>query len=279
MKKIVLLSLLTFALAACADRTGLLAPETLNADLQTTDVYLWFTSTPPDPAFVGNTYEVKAEHSDELGEGGIWLGSRTPDVCYLYGEWHSGNPVSATVTFLEAGTCIIDAYEGWAFWWAQQTFSVVDPGTAEVGIGSAVSVPLSNEVSLTFDDVTAEGSVSVTTETVDSDSDPQPPSNFQLGDPPTYYNITTSDGLEFEGSVRLCITYGDEEFASMAADELVLLHWDGSSWNVLENQTVDTTTNTVCADTDSFSPFAIAYQLVDDERGKRKAKGKGRSPM
>jgi hypothetical protein len=116
--------------------------------------------------------------------------------------------------------------------------------------------------------------VTVTTETVSADSDVDPPANFSLGDPPKYYNITLSEELEFDGMVRVCITYADGDFGGTTP---VLLHWNGTEWEELPGQDHDPATNTVCAYTDSFSPFALAVEItMEDENGKGKAKAKAK---
>jgi hypothetical protein len=228
-----------------------------------------FISAPPEPAFVGGTYEANAIEGYHWDGTPLDVESTSPWVCTASGT----SPV--TVAFVGAGTCSL--YSRWGE--PAQMFEVVLPWTATIETGENVTVQAINEdtsepgtVMLTFENVTTEGSVSVTTETVIADSDPQPPSNFQLGDPPTYYNITVSEDLEFDGSVQVCITFTDEEVANIDEGELELLHWNGTEWEVLENQVI--TGNTICADTYSFSPFAIGQRLAEDKPGKRKAKGK-----
>jgi hypothetical protein len=79
--------------------------------------------------------------------------------------------------------------------------------------------------------------------------------------------------------VEVCIGYTDEQVAGMDESALQLLHWNGTEWEVLDNQTVDRVANTICATTTSFSPFTIGQLPADEKNGKGKAKqkAKGRS--
>lgn len=236
----------------------------------------------PDPAFVGNSYVFRAIYGphDEYGDPAI-VWSVTPDICTL----DSGTS-PATATFHGPGTCSFWAdANSWGSETVHQTFEVMRPLVATAGEGTGVAVLPANpddpddqgSVALVFNEVTASGTVTVTTETVSSDADVEPPANFSLGEPPIYYNITVSDGLTFEGSVQVCITYTEGQFADEAG--LTLLHWEDGAWVELPGLVVDTVNRTVCALTTSFSPFAIAYMTsidTNEGNGKRKAKAKGK---
>lgn len=237
-----------------------------------------FRSRAPDPGYVGGSYVVRArfgfndEHGVEAG-----LQALTPAVCTL-----DGGMSPATATFHATGTCTLSAEGGWDSSSALQSFQVVLPFVADAEVGVDVVVVPTNPddpaepgpVTLTFDEVTSSGTVTVTTETVSEDSDVEPPANFSLGDPPKYYNITLSEELVFEGLVRVCITYEDGDFGNTVP---LLLHWNGSEWEELPDQEPDPSTHTVCAYTASFSPFAVATRIIiESEQGKGKAKAKGR---
>jgi hypothetical protein len=240
-----------------------------------------FISTPPDPAYVGQTYLAAAQRN-EFDAPHLW--SETPSVCAF-----AENEVilSDTVTFVTAGTCILAAQCKYCAIQepgpVYQEFPIVNVWTADVNEGLNVVIePVDSEtqepgpVQLIFDHVTSGGTAAVSMEAVTADSDVQPPANFQLGDPAMYYHITLSDDLTFEGAVRVCITYTDEQVAGMRESELQLLHWNGTEWEVLENQLVDTLTNTVCATTTSFSPFLIGHTILDDKNGRAKQKSKSK---
>ena len=111
-------------------------------------------------------------------------------------------------------------------------------------------------VSVTFDEVTGAGETTLTT----SDTGPQPPGGFELGDPPVYYDIKTT--ASFTGLVTVCIDY-DEQFADENNLELVHRETDPDGNEVWVDRTVslDTENNIICAEVTSFSVF-LAVQPV-----------------
>ena len=54
--------------------------------------------------------------------------------------------------------------------------------------------------------------------------------------------------------------------ADDAGATLVLLHYDGSAWNVLPMSTLNEARTRICADTPSFSPFAVGFRLAIPEQ-------------
>ena len=117
----------------------------------------------------------------------------------------------------------------------------VDPTTGET------------PVSLTFEEVVAEGSTTVTT----SGAGPPPPSGFKVGAPPTYYEIETD--ATFVGSVEFCVDYGGASFGNES--KLRLQHREGNVW-VDITTSLDTNNDIICGETTTFSVFAI-FELVD----------------
>lgn len=130
-------------------------------------------------------------------------------------------------------------------------------------VGSAVTAsPMdtttgTTPVTLAFDGISSTGSTSLVTST----GGPVPPSGFQLGDPATYYEITTEVG--FTGGITVCVNYTGVNYADET--QLKLRHWNGSVWEELPNQTIDTTANIVCGRTMSLSPFALFEPAVPDD--------------
>jgi len=107
---------------------------------------------------------------------------------------------------------------------------------------------------ITFEDVTDEGFTSLTT----SDTGPTPPVGFQLGDPATYYEITTS--ASYTGLIDVCISYSDVTYSG-PPEALRLYHYEDGQW-VDCTTVVDTDLDIVCGVVTSLSPFAIL--LMDD---------------
>jgi hypothetical protein len=108
MKKLPLIPILAFALAACADQPEPFAPLALNADVQAAYT-VWFATDPPEPALVGNTYDVVVR-ANEGGYAGLYVNSLTPWVCSLQATYSNGSTEwRGTATFLEAGECGLHA--------------------------------------------------------------------------------------------------------------------------------------------------------------------------
>jgi hypothetical protein len=110
-------------------------------------------------------------------------------------------------------------------------------------------------VTLTFDQVTGAGSTTLTV----TPSGPAPASGFVLGDPPTYYDVSTT--ASFDGLVTICFDYTGVSYPDEAA--LRLLHWvtpDGR-WDDITTS-LDPVADVICGRTSSFSPFAVSQRLL-----------------
>jgi Leucine-rich repeat (LRR) protein len=104
-------------------------------------------------------------------------------------------------------------------------------------------------VTLTFEYVTESGGTTLVT----SESGPTPPSGFQLGDPATYYDITTT--ATYSGLIEICISYIEGSY--IGPEELLrLYHYAGGSW-VDCTTLVDTENNIIYGEVTSLSAFAI----------------------
>jgi hypothetical protein len=114
-------------------------------------------------------------------------------------------------------------------------------------------------VTLTFSEVTQEGTTSLTS----SSNGPSPPSGFQLGDPPTYYELTT-EAVIFSGLVTVCIDYSGVDFGDET--QLQLKHAENGEW-VDATLSLDTKNNIICGNVDSLSPFAIFEPVAVDPDG------------
>lgn len=103
-------------------------------------------------------------------------------------------------------------------------------------------------VTLTFANVTTEGETSLATGT----TGPAPPAGFQLGEPATYYELSTT--ATFEGTVEVCIRYGGVSFADES--ELTLQHFESGAW-VDVTTSLDTAADVICGVVTTLSPFAL----------------------
>jgi Beta-propeller repeat len=99
-------------------------------------------------------------------------------------------------------------------------------------------------VTLTFlGSVTQAGTTTLTTSTVG----PTPPAGFQLGIPPTYYNLTTT--AQFTGNITICITSP----AVTSSSKL----WHFGSSGPVDVTSLPVSPPTICGMVSSLSPFAI----------------------
>ena len=128
------------------------------------------------------------------------------------------------------------------------------PGT-NVPVQPSDSATGTKPAVVTFSNVTAAGNTTVGT----SSNAPTStlPANFQLGNPPTFYNISTS--ATFTGSVNICISYADVNYTDPT--QLHLFHLAGSTW-VNVTTSLNTSTQTICGSVTSFSPFAILQRTT-----------------
>jgi hypothetical protein len=105
-------------------------------------------------------------------------------------------------------------------------------------------------VQLTFSTVTAPGTTTVT-------SSPEPPapvpSGFFLGDPPVYYDVSTT--AAFQGSIEVCFSYAGITFPEGHLP--CIFHGENGSFVPLASWS-DPARQVVCAVTPSLSPFTLA---------------------
>ncbi len=103
-------------------------------------------------------------------------------------------------------------------------------------------------VTITFSNVAQSGFTSLEI----SNSGPAPPLGFALGNPPIYYELSTT--AVFSGPVQVCINYTGASFNNESS--LKLFHREGGVW-VDRTISLNTAANVICASVTSFSPFAI----------------------
>lgn len=85
-----------------------------------------------------------------------------------------------------------------------------------------------------------------------------PPSNFALGDPPTYYDISTTASIN--GIITVCLVYPEGAFPPGTAPRL--FHFVGSDWVDVTTQ-VDMAARVICGTVTSLSPFALGYLVLN----------------
>jgi hypothetical protein len=111
-------------------------------------------------------------------------------------------------------------------------------------------------VTVIFSQVTQAGTLSLNI----SDSGPEAPSGFQLGDPPTYFELTAED-LAYSSPITVCIDYTGISFGGQTP---ALWHYeDADGDGVYEVQelcptiSIDPVNEIICAEASSLSTFAV----------------------
>jgi hypothetical protein len=171
---------------------------------------------------------------------------------------------------------------GLQWWWDESwgldnvEVEVVGPGETPTGHDVPVypSDPDDPEarppLELTFDDVSSGGMTTVTTTATGQ----PPPMGFRLGNPPVYYDLSTT--AQYTGAVDVCVTYDDSAVKNESM--LRLLHrWDAAAcegrepgvdpyfdytqtgWeNATAPNNPDTVNNVICGTVTCLSPFTLA---------------------
>ena len=131
------------------------------------------------------------------------------------------------------------------------------PAGNNVTVQPADSTTGTTPATLTFSHITQAGTTSLTT----SSSGPPPPSGFKLGNPATYYELTTS--AAFSGSIGVCINYAGVSFADESS--LRMFHLEGGSW-VDVTTSLNTGADVICGSVSSLSPFAVFERVSQQTR-------------
>ena len=121
------------------------------------------------------------------------------------------------------------------------------PAGTNVNVSPTDATTGTSPVSLTFGDVTTAGTTSLTI----ASGGPTLPTGFELGNPPVFYNLSTT--AVFAGSVTVCIDTSGVSFSG--PQNLRLIHFTGAAWTDI---TTSVNGSVVCGTTTSFSPFAVA---------------------
>lgn len=117
---------------------------------------------------------------------------------------------------------------------------------SNVTVSPVCSQTNSSPVTVTFSNVSQDGGTGVN----ESSTGNAPPGDFQIGNPPVYYDIATS--ATYSGDITICINYAGITFSGTPR----LFHYENGAW-VDRTTSVDATTHTVCATVSSLSPFAL----------------------
>jgi HYR domain len=167
------------------------------------------------------------------------------DTLYVIGDGGSSGRNSSHLYILNRDTGNLTLVVANLMWTALAWHTPVDLNTP-IGNPTVTIGP----VSLTFSNVERAGTTTLAMGT----TGPPPPAGFQLGNPPTYYDLTTTATYD---EVTICINYTGVSWMG-SESSLVLAHFeeDAGGW-VNRTTAIDTVNNIICAQVDSLSPFAI----------------------
>jgi DNA-binding beta-propeller fold protein YncE len=130
---------------------------------------------------------------------------------------------------------------------------------ANTQTGSNVVAKPSTDVTLSFASVTQPG---MTTET-SSGRGSAPPSNFRVGSPAVFYDVSTS--ATYTAPIKICFNYTGITFSPAAGPRL--FHYENGNW-VDRTTSVDTANRIACGSVNSLSPFALFEStIVGDVNG------------
>ena len=199
-----------------------------------------------------NSYRVRiyAEADDRIHASGFLTDSTytVPEGILEVGKTYSYR-ISA---YEQDGSAeeIDNASSHWLYAAERHHFTVCNTET-----GSSVTVEPVDEttettpVTVTYYSVDEEGATELTT----SEEGSTPPEGFMLGDPPTYYEITTT--AEVSGTITVCVDYSGVSYGN--EEELRFYHYEDGDWVDVTKEPVDTENDIICGEVNSLSPFAI----------------------
>jgi uncharacterized membrane protein len=167
-------------------------------------------------------------------------------------------PPGSAWTHLVGATAINDAGQiaGYGMVGGQSHGFVLTPSGATL-LGAATVSPVdaasgTSAVTVYFSAVTGAGQTSVQV----TSTGPAPPDGFELGAPPTYFDLTTT--ATFSGPVDVCISYAGMDFGGASPS---LWHYESGTWTDVTT-TYDPLNQVVCGRVTSFSPFALFRPVV-----------------
>lgn len=195
------------------------------------------------------------EHGHVLFQHGrLWDGTVLHDLGNLPGTT-SNRPFAMNNHGLVAG------YAGGipVVWRLRPRPGVTPPGSNVSVSPTDATTGAPSPTTITFGTVTTGGETTVASGTIGGPGAPVSPSSadFRLGQPPTYYEITTT--ASFSGAVTICIDYSGASYGNEA--NLRLLHQESGTW-VDITTSLDTDANIVCGQATSLSPFLVAEPNV-----------------
>jgi hypothetical protein len=150
------------------------------------------------------------------------------------------------VLFLLPGNCVPGVPCNQFLLYGRYSKANTPAGSVTISFGDPASY--GPPITVTFPQVTQAGVTSVSID--DPNNGPAPPPNFETGNPPVYYDLSTT--VTFVPPATVCIPYGDVSNPSSMA----IMHFENGAW-VDRTVSNDTFHHIICANVSSFSPIAI----------------------
>ncbi|MEJ2627074.1 MAG: hypothetical protein P8078_00740 [bacterium] len=196
-----------------------------------------------------DNYDVKMEYSTDNGASYTFINYKTNiGTSGSYG-WEVPNTPSTqclmkvTVLLPPAVTDVSSA-----------TFTISSSASTNTQTGSKVKVPLSSDVTVTFDNVTTAGNTTLNTKV----SGPVPPGGFSIvpSASPVYYDI--SSNATFTGMAKICIHYDDTGMTLAQESALTLQVYESPSgpWQDITTM-INVDKDSICGEVSHFSDFAV----------------------
>ena len=134
------------------------------------------------------------------------------------------------------------------------------PGASRNTVASPVDESTGlNPVLLEFK-VTSPGTTTLSS----SNTADSAPTGFQLGDPPIYYEISTTAG--YSGQIKVCISFAGVQYSN--ASTLKLLHYETGTWvDITASGYPDMGSKIICGFTTSLSPFTVVGSMIGNISG------------
>jgi hypothetical protein len=203
------------------------------------------------PQISGNGQVVWHGHDGNDWEIFLWNGSTTIQLTD-----NSFDDVNPQIN--DSGQLVWERYET-----ANADIFLATPASGSTPSGTdIVTVPedsTSGEtpITITFADVTTGGETTLTT-TETGTGTPPLPTGLRIGNPPTYYEISTT--AEYSGDIEVCIDYTDISYGN--ENNLRLFHDDGQGgWDDITSS-LDTENNIICGIVSSFSHFVVLEPTI-----------------
>ncbi|MFO7890010.1 MAG: hypothetical protein R6V04_06690 [bacterium] len=196
-----------------------------------------------------DNYDVKMEYSTDNGANYTFINYKTNIGLSGSYAWTVPNTPSTQCLIRVTVTLPPDISDV-----SSSVFTISSAGGTNTQTGNNVKVSLSNDVHVTFDNVTGAGNTTLNTKV----SGPAPPGGLSIvpSASPVYYDISTT--ATFSGKAKICIHYDDTGMTQAQESALKLQVYESPSgpWNDITTS-VNVVKDSICGEVTHFSDFAV----------------------